>query len=283
MSRKKIPKQTLIIVLVCLVIASLFLIGRRFQVYPPEITIEQPLPPVYVSANWYPEDCNSRVKSTIPEANYCCRRLYSSDTYCNFNDLTVNVPYSVKGKEVLKIEYIINELEGNTPNLQVAYNSYCQLAYSEPSSYGTGELRMYGCVINGLYQPLRRYQVWSGTFSRELPFSLAEQDSFKLNYAMNSPGDYMNIKSHKIVYHMKVECLYNSDCPQAAPVCFENKCVPVSATFPTTTVSSTIPSTTTTTVQNLTDIIKGKLDELRWVLIGVLGLMLIILYWVRRR
>jgi hypothetical protein len=273
MSRKKIPKQALIIVLVCLVIASLFLIGKKFLVYPPEITIEQPLPPVYVSASWYPENCNDRVKSIMSEANYCCRRLYSSDTYCNFNDLTVNVPYSVKNKEILKIEYIINELEGSTTNLQVAYNSYCQLAYSEPRSSGTGELSMYGCVINDLYQPLR-YQVWSGAFSRELPASLAEQDSFKLNYAMNYPGDYMNIISHKIVYHIKVECLYNSDCPQAAPICVENNCVPV---------SSTMPSTTTTTIPNIIDYITDYLEKTRWTLIVFFGLLLIISYWVRRK
>jgi hypothetical protein len=282
MVKKKIPKQTLIIVLVCLVIASLLLIGKRFQVYPPEITIEQPLPTVYVSDSWYPESCDNRVKSEMPETNNCCRRLYSYDTYCNFRDLTVNIPDSVKGKEVLKIEYVINELEGSTPNLQVAYNSYCQLVYTEPRSSGTGELKMYGCVINGLYQPLR-YQVWSGTFKRELPVSLANQDSFTLNYAMNQHGDYMRITSHKIVYHIRVECLYNSDCPQAAPICLENKCVPVSNTFPTATASSTMPSTTTTTIPNVTDIIKGGLDELRWVLIGVLGLILIILYWLRQK
>jgi len=276
MTRKKIPKQALIIVLMCLVVASLLLIGRRFQVYSPEITIEQPLPSVYVSASWYPENCNDRVKSTIPEANNCCRRLYSRDTYCNFNDLTINIPDAVKDKEVLRIEYIINELEGSTPNLQIAYNSYCQLVYTEPSSYGTGELKMYGCVINGLYQPLR-YQAWSGTFTRELPASLAKQDSFKLNYAMNSPGDYMNINSHKIVYHIKVECLYNSDCPQAAPICVENKCITESTPFPSTT------TVTTTTIQNIIDYITDYLEKTRWILIGVLGLILIILYWVRRK
>lgn len=207
-----------------------------FQSYQkPTIEITQELPQISFNSGY----------SVDLQPDNTCARMYSSDSFCRFYNHRVDVPSNVDLNKVVSARYVVEEVEGyGANNMLLLFNGRCDFIKREPRSSGLGYRDYYQCSYTGQQTYILRYQSWSGTFIREIPIEVVKNGSFDLSlYFKYNGGEYATIKKHKIVYSVLVECLVDSDCPESAPICQNNKCIlSQTTTIPTTTTVQGMPS-----------------------------------------